>query len=284
METQQGPLVVKLGGAEGVRHDHALRDIAELARQGVQVIVVHGGSAEANRLGLDVGHPAAVLTSPSGHESRHTDPRTLEVFVMATALVNRRLVGALQADGINAFGLSGLDGASIRGTRKSAIRSVENGRVRVVRDDWSGRIESVDSAPLRSLLRAGLTPVMAPLAMTAEGQPLNVDGDRVASAVASALRADALVLLTGANGLYASFPDEGTRIACASMEHVDELIGYAEGRMKRKVLAANEALEGGVGRVAIAAASSPAPVVDALRGSGTTLYASEAEMTAQVVR
>lgn len=273
MQTNQRPLVVKLGGAEGVRHDHALRDIAEFTRQGVQVIVVHGGSGEANRLGHEVGHPPAVLTSPGGHESRHTDPRTLELFVMATALVNRRLVGALQGSGINAFGLSGLDGALIRGTRKGAIRAVTDGRVRVIRDDWSGRIDSIDGDLIHALLASGLTPVVAPLAMTEEGQPLNVDGDRVASSVASAVSADALVLLTGANGLYESFPDEETRVACADLSRIDELMGFAEGRMKRKVLAASEALKGGsVGRVAIAAASSPSPVAEALRGSGTTLY------------
>ena len=276
--------MVKLGGAEGVRHDHALRDIAELTRQGVQVIVVHGGSAEANRLGHDVGHPPAVLISPSGHESRHTDPRTLEVFVMATALVNRRLVGALQGVGINAFGFSGLDGGVVRGSRKSAIRAVENGRVRVIRDDWSGRIDSVDGELIGSLLQAGLTPIIAPLAMTNEGQPLNVDGDRVASEVASAVGADALVLLTGANGLYADFPDESTRIPCASLDRIEELMGFAEGRMKRKVLAAKEALNGGVGRVAIAAASAACPVIDALQGSGTTLYATTPESRAEVVR
>ena len=264
-------IVVKLGGAADVDHAAALRDIARLREDGDQVVVVHGGSAEADRLGRDVGHPARTLTSPDGHESRHTDPRTLELFVMATALVNRRIVGALQAAGTHALGLSGLDGALLRGQRKRALRSVENGRVRVIRDDWSGRIEAVDGALCQTLLAAGTTPVIAPVAMTADGEPLNVDGDRVAAAVAGAIGADELVLLTGANGLYRAFPDPSSRIECAVDADFDELLGYAQGRMKRKVIASKAALDAGVGRVLIASAAGASPIAAALEGAGTTL-------------
>ena len=79
------PIVIKLGGAEGVDHEAALRDVAALVEEGQRVVLVHGGSAGTDRLAADVGHPRRVLYSPSGHESRHTDPRTLELFVMATA-------------------------------------------------------------------------------------------------------------------------------------------------------------------------------------------------------
>ncbi|MEM9382608.1 MAG: [LysW]-aminoadipate kinase, partial [Planctomycetota bacterium] len=181
------PVVLKLGGAAGVDHASSLDDVAERVTRGDRIVVVHGGSDEANRLGDAVGHPARTLRSPSGHESRHTDPRTLELFVMATALVNRRIVGALQARGVDAVGLSGLDGGTLVGARKEAIRAIENGRVRVVRDDWSGRIREVHADLMRDLLDEGRVPVLAPVAMTERGEPLNVDGDRAAAAVAGAL-------------------------------------------------------------------------------------------------
>ncbi|QDV09199.1 Acetylglutamate kinase [Planctomycetes bacterium Poly30] len=271
--THERLLVVKLGGAADVRHTSALRDCAAAVAQGAQLLIVHGGSAETSQLGHDVGHPPRMLTSPGGHESRYTDRRTLDLFTMASALVNRRLVGELQAQGVSAFGLSGLDGALMRGERKPALRSVENGRVRVVRDDWSGRITSVNEALVHQLLGLGLLPVIAPLAMTAEGMPLNVDGDRAAAAIASALGADALVLLTGANGLYRNFPDPDSRIREALIETYDELQGVAQGRMKRKVLAAKDAIEGGVPRVVIGASAAQHPLFDALAGAGTTLRA-----------
>ncbi len=279
--SSQRTIVVKLGGAADVSHAAALQDVARLRSAGDSVVVVHGGSAEADRLGEDVGHPARRLTSPSGHESRHTDPRTLELFVMATALVNRRMVGSLQAAGINALGLSGLDGALLRGRRKGALRTVENGRVRVVRDDWSGRIESANGMLCGTLLAAGLTPVIAPLAMTAEGEPLNVDGDRAAAAVAGAIGADELIFLTGANGLYRAFPDPDSRIARAHGGEFEELLGFAQGRMKRKVIASREAIDAGVGRVAIATAAGASPIAAALAGDGTII---EREMATEVSR
>ncbi len=267
-------VVVKLGGAADVNHGPALRDIVACTRADATVIVVHGGSAEANQLGHDVGHPPRMLTSPSGHESRYTDRRTLALFTMATALVNRRIVGALQAQGITSVGLSGVDGGLLRGKRKAAIRTVENGRVRVIRDDWSGRITSVNRQLCAGLLDLGIVPVVAPLAMTDDGVPLNVDGDRAAAAIAGALDADALVLLTGANGLYRDFPDPESRVTESTVDAYDDLLGYAQGRMKRKVVAAKAALDAGVRRVVIGSASTDSPIVDALAGHGTTLLPS----------
>ncbi len=271
--TEQGvrPVVLKLGGAAGVDHGPALDDVAARLAQHERIVIVHGGSAETDRLGNAVGHPARTLHSPGGHASRHTDPRTLELFVMATALVNRRIVGALQARGIDAVGLSGLDGATLLGERKRAIRTVENGRVRIVRDDWSGRIREARSEFIEDILAAERVPVLAPLAMTERGEPLNVDGDRAAAAIAGALGAEALVLLTGVPGLMRSFPDAGTLIHGADFAEIESLLECAQGRMKRKIIAAREALEAGVDRVIIAASNVDAPLSAALAGNGTTI-------------
>ena len=88
--------------------------------------------------------------------------------------VNTQLVSRLQAKGVNAFGLSGLDGKLIRAVRKEAIQSVENGKRRMIRDDYSGKIESVDAVLIRLLLVAGTVPVIAPVAAGQTGEPLNV--------------------------------------------------------------------------------------------------------------
>ncbi|MEM9803036.1 MAG: [LysW]-aminoadipate kinase [Planctomycetota bacterium] len=263
--------VLKLGGAAGVDHATALDDVAERVARGDRIAIVHGGSDEANRLGDAVGHPARTLRSPSGHESRHTDPRTLELFVMATALVNRRIVGALQARGVDAVGLSGLDGATLLGARKDAVRTVEGGRVRIVRDDWSGRIREVRADLASDLLDSGRVPVLAPVAMTERGEPLNVDGDRAAATLAGALGAGALVLLTAVPGLLRAFPDPSTRIDSATEDEIVALEEVAQGRMKRKVVAAREALRAGVARVVIAASDAERPLTAALDGEGTTI-------------
>lgn len=264
-------LVLKLGGAPGVEYGAALDDVAERVSAGERIVLVHGGSAEADRLGADVGHPARTLRSPSGHESRHTDPRTLELFVMATALVNRRIVSELCRRGVRAVGVSGADGMLLTGKRKTAIRDVSGDRVRVVRDDWSGRLEAADGSVLEALFAGGFVPVIAPVAGTSEGLGLNVDGDRAAAAIAGAIDASALVLLTDAPGLMRSFPDETTLIAAADVGAMEDLMTFAQGRMKRKVLAAQEALSGGVERVIIGSWRGERPVSGALAGRGTTI-------------
>jgi len=265
--------VVKIGGAANVDVDAACADVAALVREGERLVLVHGGSDAATRLGEALGHPPRFVTSPSGHTSRLTDERTLEIFVMATAALNRRIVSGLQARGVDAFGLSGIDGRALRARRKEAIRVVEDGRVRLVRDDWTGTPESANAVLLGSLLDAGHTPVLAPIGMGAGGEALNVDGDRAAALVAAALRARSLVLLTAVPGLLRAFPDEGSLVRRLAADEIEDAIEWAGGRMKKKVLAAREALAGGVERVVIAGSGGSRPLRDALDGGGTHIEA-----------
>lgn len=267
-------LVVKLGGTKGVNFSTICKDVAELVNAGQPVVLVHGGSAEANALGDAIGHPAQFLTSPSGFTSRHTDPQTLEVFTMAVnGKVNTLLVSQLQSMGVNALGLSGLDGRLMTARRKEAVRCVKNGKHLVIRNDQSGKIKRVDAGLLNLLLQAGYIPVVAPLALGENGEALNTDADRAAAMVAVALQADTLLLLTAVSGLMRSFPDETTLIPRLQAAQLDEAMQCAEGRMKKKVLGAQEALQGGVKRVIIADGRSPQPITQALAGQGTWIQA-----------
>src|SRR5215207_11601442 len=118
--------VVKLGGTEGVDFSAICQDAAQLLKQGLRFVFVHGGSAEANSLGESLGAPPKMITSPSGYTSRYTDRKTLEIFLMAVnGKVNSLLTEQLQMLGVNAFGLSGLDGKLLQATRKDAIQSVD---------------------------------------------------------------------------------------------------------------------------------------------------------------
>ncbi len=263
-------LVVKLGGTEGVDFAAICQDVVALQREGWQMVLVHGGSAEANALGEALGHPPRFVTSPSGFTSRYTDRRTLEIFAAAVnGRVNTLLVEQLQALGINALGLCGLDGRLMVARRKDAIRIIENGRQKILRDDYTGTIESVNVGLLRLLLKEGYVPVVAPLALSPQGEALNVDADRAAAMIAAALQAATLVLLTGVPGLLRAFPDESTLIPRLTLAEMERALGYAEGRMKKKILGAQEALRGGVGRVIIADGRVGQPLVRALQGAGT---------------
>jgi acetylglutamate/LysW-gamma-L-alpha-aminoadipate kinase len=265
-------IVVKLGGTEGVDFSAICADAAELLARGQKLVFVHGGSAEANTLGEALGAPPKFITSPSGYTSRYTDRGTLEVFLMAVnGKVNSLLTEQLHGLGINAFGISGMDGKLLVATRKDAIQSVENGKRKIIRDDYTGKIEQVNVALLEMLLVAGYLPVIAPVAVSQKGEALNVDADRAAATVASALKAETLILLTAVPGLIEKFPDESTLIKQLPQAKLPSALEIAQGRMKKKVLGAEEALQGGVGKVIIADGRVEKPISAALSGAGTTI-------------
>jgi acetylglutamate/LysW-gamma-L-alpha-aminoadipate kinase len=273
-EGEANMIVIKVGGGAGVDLDTVCIDIADLIQQGQQVVLVHGTSAAADALALRMGVPARTLQSPSGHVSRYTDAETLDVFTMAAAgQVNKNLVTKLQALGVNAVGLSGVDGRLMGAKRKDAVRAIDpvSGKQRIVRDDFTGRIEHINAELLQILLQAGYTPVIAPLALGEECERLNVDGDRAAAMVAGALKADTLVILSNVPGLMANFPDESSLIRNLASHEVERAIGIAGGRMKKKVLAAQEALGVGVRRIILADSRRQAPIRAALNDEGTVI-------------
>jgi len=113
---------------------------------------------------------------------------------------------------------------------------------------------------------------VAPQAISYESEILNVDGDRAAAAIAAALGADALVILTNVPGLLKDVEDEGSLIPEIPRAQAESYLErYAKGRMKRKVLGAVEALREGVGRVILADGRRENPVMRALEGEGTVI-------------
>lgn len=267
--------VIKIGGADGTDFEALVADIAREWHAGRRFVVVHGGSGETDRLTHQLGREPSYVTSPSGQPSRATDRQTLETFCMATALVNRRFVEALQGREVAAFGLSGLDGGLVRGPRKEATRVVEEvrgeQRVRILRGQWTGRPERVRAELLELLLERDLLPVVAPIIASPKGEMLNTDGDRLAAAIACALGAEDLVILTNVPGLLAEFPDESTLVAHVSTSELAHARSLAAGRMKKKIMGAEEALDGGVRRVILADGRVAEPLRAAWSGRGTVI-------------
>jgi acetylglutamate/LysW-gamma-L-alpha-aminoadipate kinase len=266
-------IVVKAGGNGNLDMEAICTDVARLVEQGEQVVLVHGGSHETNVISEKLGHPPRFVTSVSGHVSRYTDRETLEIFAMVTAgRINKLLVERLQQLGVNAIGLSGLDGRLLEGKRKGTLRIVENGKRKVLRGEYSGVIERVNAGLLKALVDAGYVPVVAPLAISYESEALNVDGDRVAAAIGAALKAEKVIILSNVPGLLRDFPDESTLIPHIPLEQAEEhLERYAQGRMKRKILGAVEALYDGVGQVVIADGRVAQPLQRALARQGTVI-------------
>ncbi|MBM4435209.1 MAG: [LysW]-aminoadipate kinase [Chloroflexi bacterium] len=257
-------IVVKVGGSAGIDRRAVARDIAAVAASGEHVVLVHGASAETDALATTLGHPVRTLVSPSGQQSRRTDRRTLEIFAMAALGVETFFyVELLRASGAEALGLFG----ALSGPRKN-VRAVEGGKVVMLRDDFTGKVERTDTDLLRALLERRKLPVIPPLAVSPEGEGLNIDGDRAAAAVASALHAEALVILTNVPGLLRDVGDPSSLVAAASLEEAEAL---AQGRMKKKAMAAREAAEAGVRSVILASGLVERPLSRALAGEGTRI-------------
>ena len=147
-----------------------------------------------------------------------------------------------------------------------------DGRTRIIRDNLTGKVEHVNMALLNALLDGGFVPVLSPPAISYEGQAINVDGDRAAAATAVALHASDLLILSNIPGVLRDFSDEASLIPEIATADIDRVVQtYAAGRMRIKLLGAQEALAGGVARVVIGDARGEQPLQRALAGEGTVI-------------
>jgi acetylglutamate/LysW-gamma-L-alpha-aminoadipate kinase len=263
-------VVVKVGGARAVNPAGAVEDIGALTADGEDCVVVHGGSTAVDETLDQLGEEPEYVETPSGVVGRFTDERTMEVFEMVLpGKLNTDLTASLRQSGVDAIGLSGVDGGLLTGPRKSAVKVVEDGKTKIRRGEHSGKIESVNGDLLESLLTDGYTPVVTVPMVADDGTPVNADADRAAAAVAGTLEAT-LVVLTDVPGVLENPDDAGTLIErVATPDELKRVETAAEGFMGKKVMAAKEALTGGAASVVVADANADDPVRSALDGGGT---------------
>jgi acetylglutamate/LysW-gamma-L-alpha-aminoadipate kinase len=257
-------IVLKLGGGAGVQHTSALQNLATRIQAGERWVLVHGASDAANKLAEQVGYPAQTLTTPGGHTSRYTDARTIEIFSAAAASVNQQMAAQLANFGVQSIGLGGPN--VITAKRKTAIRAIKDGRPVMIRDDFSGTISGVDTRLLMTLLDVGYTPVVAPLAMGELFERLNVDGDLVAANIAKALQADTLIILSNVPGLLRDVANPTSLVQQFPLNEIEHYEGFAAGRMKKKLLAAQAA---NISKVILSDSRVENPLDIALAGAGT---------------
>jgi len=254
-------IVVKVGGS--VICKDPTKVVENLPKYAGEAVVVHGGGCLVNELLKKMGIEPKFLTHPGGVVSRYTDFETLKVFVMAMSWINKQLVAALFAKGVEAVGLTGADGGVVRAKRKERILVVdERGRQRVVDGGYVGKIVDVN---VKALVPPPLK-VLAPIAVSEKGELLNVDGDQLAFEVAARAGADRLVILSDVDGLIVG----GRVVPRLTPEEAEELAKSEEvrGGMKRKLLMAAEAARSGV-EVVIYNGLANSPIDAALAGAGT---------------
>ncbi len=273
-------LVIKIGGGAAIGEGGYTNFATDLAAIGEPVVVVHGGNAEFSELSRRLGMPPRMITSSSGRVTRYTDAPTMDAMLMAyCGKVNKRLVSTLRAAGVNAVGLSAIDGGIAVGRRKPVLRGAEDGKSKVLRDDHAGTLERVDPSLVRLLLDNGFVPVLTPPALGEEGVPINVDGDKLALELATVLGADGLLFFSDTPGLLRDRDDETSLIDEIDASSPESALATARGRMVVKVEAALSAVDRGVGRVIFADGRIANPVQAALSGQGTTVHRKRAPVT-----
>jgi len=263
-------LVVKVGGRAmaDALSEAALMDFETVTHR-IPTVLVHGGGNVVTGIADKLGIAQKFVTSPQGFKSRYTDAETIQLYMMVMAgKVNKQIVMQLLAKKIPAIGLSGLDGALIRAQRKKRlIVTDERGRRKAIDGGYTGLVTSTDGALLRTLIEAGYVPVIAPIALSEENEPLNIDGDRTAAHVATALKADTLLLITDVDGVGLQ---SGLARSLSAAEAKKNLENLGPG-MITKVYAALEAISGGVRKVVVAPGKGSAPYTAALNGETGTM-------------
>lgn len=259
----------KIGGPEGLMEGLA-NFLSDFAAIDGPKILVHGASAKRDEIALQMGFPTERIVSASGIESVRSDDQAIDALMMSySGLVNKRIVESLQQLGVNALGLSGIDGGLLRGERKTAIRAMIDGKKKLIKDDLSGKVSQCNSELLNLLLDNGYSPVICVPVLSFENQAINTDNDTMTAVIAKAMAIDTVVYFSDIPGLMSDFPDESSLIKEVNLADFDQVMEYAKGRMKKKVLGARDCLENGVSRVIFADARVENPIVRALAGEGT---------------
>lgn len=259
-------LIVKAGGSLQ-RLDPLLHDVSRCSEA---LVLVHGANRELNELATRLGHPPRIVTSERGEVSRFTDSITMDYFLMAYGgKVNKRIVERLRGLGVNAVGLTALDGGIAVGRRKPDLRIREGEKIKVLHGDHSGSIERIEPDLLRLLLDKGYLPVLAPPAISHDGVAINVDGDRLAMEVGCALQAERLLIFADTPGFLRDPDDESSVVPRIRGDEIERWFDSARGRARVKLIAAREALRRGIKAVGLVDGRHDHPLTDALEGAGT---------------
>ncbi|MDF3000006.1 MAG: argB [Bacillota bacterium] len=259
-------VVIKYGGNAMVNDKlkmAVMKDIVLLALVGIKVVLIHGGGPEISTMLNIMGKESKFIDG-----LRYTDEETAEVAAMVLAgKVNKNLVSLIQQNNGKAIGLCGLDGGMLQVEKLQG--EVDLGFV--------GDIKKVEAAPITMALKNGFIPVVATVGADKEGQTYNINADTAAAAIAGALKAEKLILMTDVRGLLREKEDEDTLIHKVRVEEVPELVssGILSGGMIPKIQSCVDGIKSGIKEAVIIDGRIEHSILIELfsdEGIGTLLY------------
>jgi acetylglutamate/LysW-gamma-L-alpha-aminoadipate kinase len=267
-------IVAKCGGKiiEKGLDETLASDIKQVAASN-KFVFVHGGGLQVTQIAEKLGKSQKFIISPKGIKSRYTDREMIDIYTMVmTGKLNKQIVTSLQRTKTQAIGLSGLDGHLLQAKRKKRLIIInERGRRMAIEGGYTGSITNVNTKLLNYLIKGGYLPVISPVAISEEFEPLNVDGDRVAAFIAGSLKADKLILLTDVEGVIMN-DHVIPKLTLPKAEDLLQQIGYG---MITKIHAAIQAIKMGVKEVIISPGKIKHPISLAIEHKAGTVIAFE---------
>ncbi len=265
-------ILVRIGGAVDLDFSAICQDIADLwSRNRGKILVVHGASKYRNNLAEKLKIKVKKIISASGVESYLSDAEFMDVFLMAYAgLVNKKLTAELISLGVNAVGLSGIDGKIWLAERKKFIYAKVGNKLKLIKNDLSGKIVNINQHLLKILLKKGYLPVLCSPAVSNNGQILNVDNDAAVSEMIEPFGVKVLISLFSSSGFLQDPDDEDSVIREIKAGDLDEFLSSAKGTMKKKIIFAKKAFERGLQEAYLGDGRIKNPIKSLLgRSSGT---------------
>jgi len=261
-------LLIKIGGGKELNLNGIISDLSTLNEK---FIIVHGANYLRDELAQKLNYEKNIVTSLSGYDSVLSDEKTIDLMMMAYAgLKNKRIVELCQQKGINAVGLSGLDGKVIKGKRNSGIKVRKEGKTLLLRD-YSGKPKEINKQLLTLLLENGYTPVLCVPLIDENNFAINSENDDIVALLQTELKADKVISLIEAPGFLLDKNDPSSLVAKMSKTELEAMEQKVEGRMKRKILALRKLFDGGDTTVLLSDGRTEHPILDALNGKGTTI-------------
>ena len=265
-------IIVKIGGGATLDIDKIIPDLSSyLQTTNEQCIIVHGANALRDDLAKKLNHEKKILTSVSGYSIVYSDEETINLQMMAYAgLKNKRIVESCQKSGINAIGLSGIDGKVIQGKRNQGIRVKEGEKIKIKRD-FSGKPHVINTDLLKLLLSNGYTPILTVPIIDENNFAINSENDDIVALLHQTLQAKIIFQLIEEPGLLRNFEDKSSVIKKMSKIELDTMEEKAQGRIKRKLLALKKLLEFGSTKIIICDGRIEKPITGGISGNGTLI-------------
>lgn len=241
--------VIKYGGAAQVQEDlkeSFAKDVVILNYIGIRTAIVHGGGPKISVTMEKMGKKPKFIQG-----QRVTDEETMDIVEMVLGgLINKEIVSLINSHGGKAVGLSGKDGGLITAKKKLIRKSSETGDEEIIDIGLVGEVTRIEPNVITCLEKEGFIPVISPVGVGPKGETLNINADYVAAAVASALNAEKMILLTDVPGII---DKNGKTVSTLKSGQIKKLVqdGTITGGMLPKVQACLRAIEGGVAKTHI---------------------------------